>query len=88
MNNRKKWVNVVAVNGKVVTKKTIGDMSMGEFGYTVPWAFDKTSLHIDINYEVLSAKMGTATMKVQCVGTDDCGAKLYSVEHQDIFRGD
>ena len=58
--------NVIGISGKVPTERKISDMSRGEVGYTMEWAYDKDTDTLDENYPV-HVKGGTASLRVECV---------------------
>lgn len=56
--------NVIGIKDRPIPDQPIGDMSKGQVGYTVPWAFDGQNL--DEGFTI-HAKGGTCSLRVECV---------------------
>ena len=58
--------NVIGMKNKPEPRRTIGNMTRGEVGYAVPWAYNHETNEIDEQHSI-GEKLGTASLRVECI---------------------
>ena len=67
----------IEIDGYVPPREPrISEMSIGESGYTVPWAYSPETGELDTGFTVYCKSGGTVSMLVTCTGIDNYKIKF------------